>query len=46
MNISHRCTVCGHNAMQHVSVFNQELLNPIQRHGNHGEGKVAFQKLR
>lgn len=32
--------------MQHVSVFNQELLNPIQRYGNKGLGKVAFDKLR
>jgi len=32
--------------MQHVSVFNQELLNPIQKYGNSGEGKVAFRKLR
>lgn len=46
MDDNHRCTGCKHNAMQHISVFNQELLNPIQRHGNHGPGKVAFQKLR
>ncbi len=32
--------------MRHVSVFNQELLNPIQRHGNSGPGKEAFRKLR
>jgi DNA repair protein RAD16 len=32
--------------MQHVSVFNQELLNPIQKFGNKGPGKEAFRKLR
>lgn len=46
MNDDHRCTDCGHGAMQHVSVFNQELLNPIQKFGNFGPGKEAFRKLR
>ena len=32
--------------MRHVSVFNHELLNPIQKYGNSGKGKEAFQKLR
>ncbi|RWA03405.1 hypothetical protein EKO27_g11701 [Xylaria grammica] len=35
-----------HNSMRHVSVFNQELLNPIQKYGNTGTGKEAFKKLR
>ncbi|RFU26766.1 hypothetical protein B7463_g9577, partial [Scytalidium lignicola] len=46
MNEENRCKSCNHNGMQHVSVFNQELLNPIQRWGNHGPGKEAFAKLR
>ncbi|ROW06111.1 hypothetical protein VMCG_04582 [Cytospora schulzeri] len=46
MDSSHNCTQCGHNGMQHISVFNQELLNPIQRYGNRGEGAEAFRKLR
>lgn len=46
MNSDNRCTGCNHSGMQHVSVFNQELLNPIQKYGNSGEGKVAFRKLR
>jgi DNA repair protein RAD16 len=46
MNADNRCTGCSHSGMQHVSVFNQELLNPIQKHGNKGLGKVAFGKLR
>jgi len=41
-----KCTHCQHHSMGHVSVFNQELLNPIQKYGNRGEGKIAFQKLR
>lgn len=46
MNVHNRCTSCNHTGMQHVSVFNQELLNPIQKFGNKGPGKVAFEKLR
>ncbi|KFX92091.1 hypothetical protein V490_05574 [Pseudogymnoascus sp. VKM F-3557] len=46
MDERNRCTKCSHNGMQHVSVFNQELLNPIQKYGNYGPGKEAFAKLR
>ncbi|TGO51312.1 hypothetical protein BOTNAR_0360g00030 [Botryotinia narcissicola] len=46
MNSENRCTGCNHSGMQHVSVFNQELLNPIQKFGNNGPGKEAFRKLR
>ncbi|CAM1507922.1 Fc.00g047700.m01.CDS01 [Cosmosporella sp. VM-42] len=46
MNEDSRCSQCNHAGMQHVSVFNQELLNPIQKHGNSGLGKEAFRKLR
>ncbi|KAH8598328.1 SNF2 family N-terminal domain-containing protein [Bisporella sp. PMI_857] len=46
MNADNRCTGCNHSGMQHVSVFNQELLNPIQKFGNSGPGKEAFRKLR
>lgn len=46
MNENNRCTGCSHSGMQHVSVFNQELLNPIQKYGNAGPGKEAFAKLR
>ncbi|KAK2048539.1 SNF2 family domain-containing protein [Colletotrichum somersetense] len=42
----HRCRKCHHAGMQHVSVFNQELLTPIQKWGNLGEGADAFRKLR
>ncbi|KAH8804599.1 SNF2 family N-terminal domain-containing protein [Xylogone sp. PMI_703] len=46
MDENNHCRTCNHNGMQHVSVFNQELLNPIQKHGNSGPGKEAFAKLR
>lgn len=46
MNEDNRCKGCNHSGMQHVSVFNQELLNPIQKYGNKGPGAEAFRKLR
>ncbi|KAK4127724.1 hypothetical protein N657DRAFT_641742 [Parathielavia appendiculata] len=46
MDEDNHCTGCGHGGMQHVSVFNQELLNPIQKFGNRGSGAEAFKKLR
>lgn len=46
MDDDNRCKVCKHGGMQHVSVFNQELLNPIQKYGNKGPGAEAFKKLR
>ncbi|KAK7408575.1 DNA repair protein rad16 [Neonectria punicea] len=46
MNEDSRCSSCNHAGMQHVSVFNQELLNPIQKFGNLGPGREAFRKLR
>ncbi|KAF4336636.1 nucleotide exsicion repair RAD16 [Fusarium beomiforme] len=41
-----RCSECKHPGVQHVSVFNQELLNPIQKYGNRGPGQVALSNLR
>ncbi|KPM38832.1 DNA repair protein RAD16 [Neonectria ditissima] len=46
MDEDSRCSHCNHAGMQHVSVFNQELLNPIQKFGNLGPGREAFRKLR
>ncbi|KAI0122994.1 DNA repair protein RAD16 [Xylariales sp. AK1849] len=46
MNDEGRCVHCNCGSMRHVSVFNQELLNPIQKYGNKGAGKEAFRKLR
>ena len=45
MDENNKCTNCNHHSMGHVSVFNQELLNPIQTFGNAGPGKEAFRKL-
>ncbi|KAK3327228.1 SNF2 family N-terminal domain-containing protein [Cercophora scortea] len=46
MDDDNRCKGCKHGGMQHVSVFNQELLNPILKYGNKGLGAAAFKKLR
>jgi DNA repair protein RAD16 len=46
MDSESRCKHCSHAGVQHVSVFNQEILNPIQRHGNFGPGAAALGKLR
>ncbi|KAK4189610.1 DNA repair protein RAD16 [Podospora australis] len=46
MDDNNNCTKCHHSGMQHVSVFNQEILNPIQKYGNSGAGAEGFQKLR
>lgn len=46
MDDDSNCKGCGHGGMRHISVFNQELLNPIQKYGNVGLGAEAFRKLR
>ncbi|RDL41370.1 putative dna repair protein rad16 protein [Venustampulla echinocandica] len=46
MDADNRCRGCKHNGMQHISLFNHELLNPIQKFGNAGPGVEAFRKLR
>ncbi|KAL8403970.1 hypothetical protein RB594_009014 [Gaeumannomyces avenae] len=46
MDDNHMCTECSHGGLSHVSVFNQELLNPIQKYGNSYLGAEAFKKLR
>jgi len=43
---SYLCTECGHRGLNHVSVFNKELLNPIVKYGNWGPGAQALQNLR
>ena len=43
---SYRCTQCKHAGMSHISLFNRELLNPIQKFGNRGPGAEALGKLR
>ncbi|KAI1761340.1 SNF2 family N-terminal domain-containing protein [Hypoxylon sp. FL1150] len=40
------CKHCKHYMMQHVSVFNVEILNPLTQYGNRGEGRKGLDKLR
>ncbi|KAH8842087.1 hypothetical protein MCOR27_010854 [Pyricularia oryzae] len=46
LNDKYQCKKCGHGGLRHVSVFNQELLNPIQTYGRTLKGAEAFRKLR
>ncbi|KAF2768701.1 hypothetical protein EJ03DRAFT_328009 [Teratosphaeria nubilosa] len=41
----HMCTVCKHTGMEHVSVFNQELLNPLTQSEEAEERSAAMDKL-
>lgn len=41
-----KCTECSHSGFSHVSVFNQELLNPITQTDNPEARKAALGKLR
>ena len=42
---THRCTHCKHASMEHVSVFNQELLNPLTQSEDVKERESAMDKL-
>eukprot|EP01147_Barroeca_monosierra_P007540 gene7540-9823_t len=39
------CDHCGHTYMSHFGWWNREILRPIQKHGPHDEGAVAFDRL-
>ncbi|PLB54277.1 putative DNA excision repair protein Rad16 [Aspergillus steynii IBT 23096] len=41
-----RCTECRHSGFSHVSVFNQEILNPITERDNVEARREALSKLR
>ena len=43
---SYRCVHCNHRGLDHVSVFNQEILNPITSAEDDDTRKAAFAKLR
>lgn len=45
LNAEHRCVACNHAGMEHVSVFNQELLNPITQSESKVEREQAMEKL-
>ncbi|KAL1901595.1 DNA repair protein rad16 [Ceratocystis pirilliformis] len=40
------CKHCTCPSIGHYSIFNREILNPIQKQGNYGGGREAFKKLR
>lgn len=42
---SHNCVSCGHTSIEHVSVFNQELLNPLTMSENQSDRSAAMSKL-
>ncbi|KAI9723864.1 MAG: DNA repair protein rad16 [Chrysothrix sp. TS-e1954] len=47
MDKSYRCTQCKHRSLDHVSVFNQEIINPItSAEAEDQVRKDAFAKLR
>jgi len=41
----HRCTTCKHSSIEHVSVFNQELLNPLTQSESAADRSAAMAKL-
>lgn len=41
-----KCTVCNHSGFSHVSIFNQELLNPITQGSDDELRREALGKLR
>ncbi|BDD56529.1 hypothetical protein MAP00_001974 [Monascus purpureus] len=45
-NASKRCNSCGHSGFSHVSIFNQEILNPITERFNNRAREEALSKLR
>ncbi|KAI4715667.1 hypothetical protein E4T48_08143 [Aureobasidium sp. EXF-10727] len=45
LDSQHMCTECKHTGMEHVSVFNQELLNPITQSEDSQMRSEAMDKL-
>ncbi|KAI5249316.1 hypothetical protein E4T43_00865 [Aureobasidium subglaciale] len=45
LDAQHMCTECKHTGMEHVSVFNQELLNPITQSEDSQLREEAMDKL-
>ena len=41
-----KCMYCGHSPLQHFSLFNQDVVNPIKKFGYVGAGKNAFITLK
>ncbi|KAL1302292.1 hypothetical protein AAFC00_002710 [Neodothiora populina] len=45
LNEEHKCNACKHAGMEHVSVFNQELLNPLTQSEDKKIREKAMDKL-
>lgn len=45
LGADHRCSICKHSGIEHVSVFNQELLNPITQSEDSSLRSAAMDKL-
>ena len=45
LNDEHRCANCKHSGIEHVSVFNQELLNPLTQSEDPQDRVEAMDKL-
>ncbi|KAJ1617489.1 hypothetical protein T492DRAFT_850056 [Pavlovales sp. CCMP2436] len=41
-----KCVECGHSPLQHYSIFNKTILNPIKKFGYVGEGRKAMLALK
>lgn len=40
------CDYCGHSPLQHYSLFNRDIVNPIKKYGYIGAGRTGFVKLK
>jgi len=40
------CEYCGHSPLQHYSLFNRDIVNPIRKYGYIGAGRSGFVKLK
>ncbi|KAF1823096.1 uncharacterized protein K489DRAFT_370681 [Dissoconium aciculare CBS 342.82] len=45
LDVEHMCKGCKHSGMEHVSVFNQELLNPLTQSEEVADRHKAMEKL-
>ncbi|WPG97319.1 Hypothetical protein R9X50_00009300 [Acrodontium crateriforme] len=45
LNKDHKCEDCDHSGLEHISIFNQELLNPLTEPGGPSDRSRAMDKL-
>ena len=41
-----KCLYCGHGPVQHYSLFNRDIVNPIRKFGYVGAGRTGFLALK